>query len=341
MTTKTNKTAIGAFVLGGILLLIAGVVFFGGGRFFEQTYNVVMRFEGSAVGLKLGAPVIVNGVEVGTVIDIKLEMDLESLRYVTSVTARFRPNLYVTGTEEQVRAVSDRRGQLKPEAARGLLDALVLRGLRAQLAMQSLVTGMMQVELALYPQAPAAELIRLEDDVVEIPTVPSKFAQMVHSLHNMPIDDIVEEVRAALQGIERLVNAPELYQTIEHASAATEKLAALAERMEASFGDLDAELHATLGDARAIMQDLDREYTPLAKEVSEVLEEVKRLAQSLEAQVEPVGTGVALTLDDTRSLLRNELAGTLKALSRASDQLRELTSYLERHPEALLKGKPD
>jgi hypothetical protein len=26
MTTKTNKTAIGAFVLGGILLLIAGVV---------------------------------------------------------------------------------------------------------------------------------------------------------------------------------------------------------------------------------------------------------------------------------------------------------------------------
>ena len=50
--------------------------------------------------------------------------------------------------------------------------------------------------------------------------------------------------------------------------------------------------------------------------------------------------GNANTLVAPDSVLGAQLGSTLDEVSRAARGLRELTDYLERHPEALIRGKP-
>jgi paraquat-inducible protein B len=57
MSKQANKTLIGAFVVGAIVLAVAGILVFGSGDFFSVRPMFVMYFEGSVSGLNVGAPV--------------------------------------------------------------------------------------------------------------------------------------------------------------------------------------------------------------------------------------------------------------------------------------------
>src|SRR4051794_26434588 len=96
MGSKINPTTIGAFVVGAIVLLIAGVLLFGGGTFFQEKNAYVLFFESSVEGLNVGAPVVFRGVPVGQVTaisaladpqtyDIRIRVQIEIVRGVVKV----------------------------------------------------------------------------------------------------------------------------------------------------------------------------------------------------------------------------------------------------------------
>ena len=70
MGSKISPTMIGAFVVSAIVLAVAGVLLFGGGKFFQEKLPFVMFFDSSVVGLNVGAPVIFRGVQMGQVTEI-------------------------------------------------------------------------------------------------------------------------------------------------------------------------------------------------------------------------------------------------------------------------------
>ena len=72
MGSKVSPTAIGAFVVGGIALVVVGVLFFEGGTFFHEKVPYVIFFESSVEGLHVGAPVVFRGVQVGQVAKVGL-----------------------------------------------------------------------------------------------------------------------------------------------------------------------------------------------------------------------------------------------------------------------------
>src|SRR5262249_16513666 len=72
MGRKANPAIIGAFVLGAIALGVLGLIVLGSGPFFRDTPACVVCFPGSGDGLSGGRPVKVEGVEVGSVTDIRL-----------------------------------------------------------------------------------------------------------------------------------------------------------------------------------------------------------------------------------------------------------------------------
>jgi len=75
MSRKVNKTVIGLFVVGALVLLIIGIVVFGSGVLFKRTNKFVLYFDGSVKGLSVGAPVMFRGVSIGTIRDISLIYD--------------------------------------------------------------------------------------------------------------------------------------------------------------------------------------------------------------------------------------------------------------------------
>ena len=88
--------------------------------------------------------------------------------------------------------------------------------------------------------------------------------------------------------------------------------------------EIGINLRDTLHNTNAVMQRLDTELAPQAKKMLEAAQHAMESADHVLAEDAPLQRGVT---------------GTLQELRRASQSLRSLADYLQRHPEALLRGK--
>ncbi|HRD92866.1 MAG TPA: mammalian cell entry protein, partial [Accumulibacter sp.] len=88
----------------------------------------------------------------------------------------------------------------------------------------------------------------------------------------------------------------------------------------------------TLKDTDKAIKRLDSEVTP---ELKKALEEFRRATVSADRAIK--NTDTALLAPDAAG--QQELRDAMREVARAARSLRVLTDYLERHPEALLRGK--
>ena len=95
MAKHSFKTAVGAFVIGGLALLVAGIVLLGGGRLFSDDVEYVLYFDGSVSGLSIGAPVVFRGVPMGQVTRISLEANPRDASLTIPVSIRLEENSIV------------------------------------------------------------------------------------------------------------------------------------------------------------------------------------------------------------------------------------------------------
>src|SRR5262249_18800728 len=156
MGRKINPTTIGAFVVGAIVLLIAGALLFGGNTFFQEKVPYVMFFESSVEGLNVGAPVIFRGVQVGQVTAISAIADPQRFDVRTRVQVEFVRGVIKVGEEGP-----------RFEDHRAAVQRLIQKGARASLRMQSFVTGLLYVALDFYPDTPI-KLLGLDLTVPEL-----------------------------------------------------------------------------------------------------------------------------------------------------------------------------
>lgn len=185
MSKKANKTLIGAFVVGAIVLLIMSLVVFGSGKFFRRTNKYVLFFEGSVKGLAVGAPVTFRGVKIGTVKDISLVYD---------PTTRFAFIPVIIETEPY--RIKD--APLTRE--RENVQYLIKTGLRAQLDIQSFLTGQLAVMLDFFPDKPA-RLLGLIKQYPEIPTVPSPLGELQKNIGDIPFKDIAFNLQESMRSL--------------------------------------------------------------------------------------------------------------------------------------------
>jgi len=337
MAKKANPALIGVFVLGAIILAVAGLVVFGGGKFFRQTQVWVAYFDESVKGLSIGSPVTFNGVKVGAVTDITVVVDQKEMKVRTPVLFEIEAHRFTLASG----------GEITFRKGAPMAKTLIERGLRAQLETQSFVTGQLGVALDLHPGTPV-RLAGLSRDLPEMPTIPSSAEKISKTIENLPIDEIAQSALKAIQGVDRLVNAPEVKETIRSLSAAASSLQRLVQRVDAELKPLVTEVVKTL--------EVTRDTVTKA---GEALEDVRKLVRNVDGQVGPMAASVEKTLTRARATLEQaqqalgavnetvsegsplqfELMGTLRELSAAARSIRTLSDYLDRHPDALVFGK--
>ena len=106
MNSKRESVAIGAFIVGGIIILVSTLLFISGSGLGRDRQTVVMVFDGSVKGLQEGASVALRGVEIGQVTDIKLIFDTDSIDLIMLVEA------VITAENIQRRGVGDDRARV-------------------------------------------------------------------------------------------------------------------------------------------------------------------------------------------------------------------------------------
>ncbi len=352
MARKANPALIGAFVLGAMALAVAGLVIFGGGKFFQASQKWVLYFDGSIKGLNIGSPVTFRGVKVGAVTDIVVTVDRKDVTIRTPVFVEIEANrIHEAGG-----------GPIKFQPGAPAAKLLMERGLRAQLQVQSFVTGQLAIDLDFYPGTPIT-LAGLTKDYPEIPTIPSSMEKLARSIENLPLDDLAKGLQRAIAGIEQLVNAPETREILRDS-------AKLVKNADQKVATLSASLDDTLRDARKLVQNVDGRVGPLSSTVQEAvaktetnlsaaLADVRKLAGNVDGRVGPVADDLEKTLRGAQEVFAKAqvaLAGvndlvepgspasynlnaTLESVARAADSIRQLTNYLAQNPNALVFGR--
>lgn len=354
MSKPVSKTLIGGFVVGAVALVVAGVVIFGSGRLLKETFKFVMYFEGSVKGLNVGSPVVFRGVKIGTVTDILLRYD------PTDMSVRIP--VIVEIELDRVELVSEPSPQRDPLE---ICQQLIERGLKAQLQMQSLVTGQLLVELDLHPDKPI-KLVGTDTGYPEIPTIPSPLEELSKQIEEVPIEEIFKKLLAAVEGIEKIVNSPEVKGIISSLNLVAEDFRRLVRNIDDQVAPLGPGIDETLKDARQVMQNLqkltrnlDVQVGSLASSIEETVGDYGELARTVNGQVAVLASDIGKTLEEARATMEQgrraladaeeilgedspplyELENALKEVSDAARSIRLLADYLKRHPEALLKGK--
>jgi paraquat-inducible protein B len=334
MSRRASPAVIGGFVVGALVLAVVGIVVFGSGKFFANTSRAVMYFAGDIKGLQTGAAVAFQGVQIGTVAEIKAVFDAEQAKAQIPVIVELHP--------DSIQFIGPR------QEGKGM-QKLVQRGMRAQLQIESMVTGLFFVQLDFHPEAPPAEMkIDPLTGLPEIPTVPTTMQQVqqtvrkaLEKIGDLPLEEIVNSIHTTLRGIDRLVNAPEVIEAVR-------------------------QLTTTLTDVQQLVRSLDKQVTPVTASATEAMGSMKgamgdigKLARNADGHMATLTAGLKdtvgaarVTLESAQETLKNmngmtapnspvgyELAETLRELSEAARALRTLADFLERNPNALLFGR--
>jgi paraquat-inducible protein B len=346
MNRQASKTLIGAFVVGAVVLIAAGVMIFGSGKFLKDTSRFALFFKGSLQGLSVGNAVLFKGVKVGSVKSITIEANSKDLSVSIPVIIEIDPAL--------VKMVHEKT-KLNIKNA---LPELIERGFRAQLTMGSLVTGQLMIGLGFYPDTPV-RMAGIETGYPEIPTIPSPFERITDVMQRLPVEDIINKLLSAFGAIEALVKSPDIPDTLHALKQTVEDAGKLVKNLDSRIEPLTLSIDETVAAYKKLAQDVNAQVDPLASRMDSTIEDARKLVKNVDGRSENLARSMETTLKKAQEALDHgkktldtaketigkdsplmyQLDHVLEEISTMTRSIRSLADYLERHPDALLYGK--
>jgi paraquat-inducible protein B len=248
------------------------------------------------------------------------------------VTLEILPDTYIP-VRDGVPIAEDLRDVIAHE------ELIQKAGMRAQLEIESFVTGQLLVRLDLRPDTPI-QMAGVDSDYPEIPTIRSDIQELLTRMQrwlanirdNVDVDALAEGVTNALNGIAALTNSPDLHGSLAGLSEFVndEDVQNLGSSVQSALN----EISSAATEATALFRSTDAEIGEVAADLKPVLEGLSDTLLAAES-----------TIDAARLQLRGDseqvyqLQSTLKEVEGAAAAMREFFDYLERNPEALIQGK--
>jgi paraquat-inducible protein B len=315
MSRKANPTLIGLFIVLGLGLGVGAVLFFSSSRLFTNTKQYILYFDASLTGLDPGAAVKFRGVTIGAVKDVLIHFNQAPTDTTLPVIIELN--------EDLLKQRSDAAFNLADAAQ---FEASVQRGLRGKLEAQSLLTGLLYVNLEFLPGTPTA-YHQVKPIYPEIPAAPVEvqifqvdFASIVQKLNSIlvKLDASLGEIKAAeinrgltnlLASLNTTVNSPGLTNTLASLQQTLRQLSELSTKLQSRAEGLADGADLTLVETRA------------------TLAEFRQGVQDVRGVLSP------------QAPLRRDVEAALGQFNEAARAVSELAEFLTRHPNAILTGK--
>jgi paraquat-inducible protein B len=310
---------VGIFSMLALVLLVAGVGLLASGAFFRDNEDYVLYFEGSVAGLSVGAPVVFRGVPLGRVTSISLvahEKD-EAITIPVGIDI-FEQNIRHLGTSGRVTdAVRDE-----------MIRRMVQQGLRARIALVSLLTGQARIELDFFPDTPIR--FRSADPGSEIPTLSSPLEEFSRALSKINLDKIAHNFLQTLENFNNMITSEELKGTLAGLKQIADEASVLLREMP----DVVQSAQKALQGIETAADRTAREVPKLSRDLGLALDNISKAAERAEKLFLDTGRLVS-----PNSATGRDMQSAVRELAEAARAVRSLARSLERNPESLLRGK--
>ena len=261
----------------------------------DQRYRFIARFEGSVKGLRRGAPVEYNGLRVGRVSNVTVNLPEGAGDPGSAVaTLQFQPKrLGFDGISKQ--------------QWQQTVDTFVRDGMRAQLATGNLLTGSLLVKLISKPDLNLASIDYTAEPYPALPTIQSNVEAvtadvetLVRNLSELPLNSLVIAATELLQDTQKLVASPDIATLPGQLSASMASIATAASRVESATADLPQmvqSLTAASNNANNVLEGLSPdseiyiELSAAARELRIAAKSIAAFAELLEENPNAVFTG--------------------------------------------------
>jgi paraquat-inducible protein B len=273
---------------------------------YTRKIPAISYFSGSVSGLAPGAAVTVHGLKVGEVTDVRLTYDAAKDAVLAPVRYEIEP--------ERVVGVGKRVFKTDAES----VQALLKQGLRASLQSANLITGQQNVALDFVTDAPAAEVSMDGQDFVVPAGEGGGFAgltasatELLNKVNQMPFDQIGKNLDGILKSVSDLAQGPQMKKAL-------------------------TELAGMMASAQNMVQNLNSGLSPAAKQLPEVTAGLQKTLANANKLVLSLDSGYG---DNTK--FNRDMDRLLAQANDALRSIRALSDLLARHPEALIKGRPE
>jgi paraquat-inducible protein B len=319
---------VGIFVVAGTALLVAAIMLLNQDSLFSRKWQFVAWFGGSVNGLGPSSPVKMKGIEIGRVTGVYLELPGQT-RSRDGDSARVGEGLGLAVPDRVpvLFEIDERKLGEAGVASRlndpGRLAYLIRMGLRAELKLESFVTGQQYVSLDLRPNTPV-EMV--DDPGIRLPEIPTVAP---------PLQSVQEDIAAVAKQI-READIAGMAQRLSSVMARIDTT--LTEMDVGSVGDrLDrtlSQVEEALDAVQHLAATADSSVTPMRQSVSETSVRLQQSLDSLDATLRSMRAAI-----DPSSPLSVRMADSFREIGDAANAMRRLAEYLERNPSTLVRGR--
>lgn len=254
----------------------------------DQRYRYIAEFEGSVKGLRAGAPIEYQGLRVGSVVEVSVQLPQnETEKKRIYAVLQFQPARLGVGN-------------VTPESLMVTMQRFVDDGLRVQLASGNLLTGSLLIKLVEKPDAPVATIDMVALPYPALPTAPSNIEAvtadvetLVSNLANLPLDALFSAATDLLQNTSSIVSSSamqglpaQLATSLNTINAATTDLPAMMKALTSASKNADDVLAGLSPDSEIYI-----ELAAAARELRVAAKSIAAFAELLEENPNAVITG--------------------------------------------------
>lgn len=323
MSKQANFFAIGIFVIAAFVIGVGTFIIFGTASLYRNTATFVATFQESANGLRTGAKVKAYGVEIGQVKRIMLHRVQRTDEVVIPVLM-----------EIDLGQVSNLLGYSSFREFDESMDIRYLeRDAKAQLQLESFVTGVLYVELIFGQEGHGFVLLDNRfADYLAVPTVPTDMQVLLQS---------IQSIASNLGQVDFAGLMENTSETLDEIRVSIEELDLnnVVDNMNSLIADTRSkinspELQEAAANMFSLMESLNRLGSLADARAEGTLDQLNKTLRQLESTSKDARSW----LDPSSSVYR-EVTAALNQVADASRSLRILVEYIERNPNALITGR--